>query len=352
MNEKLFIPPPERCIQLLDGHPAGDLKRVLIMEDDPKQVKALRQFLELNHFETSFPATASEALQRVKEEDFDVVVCNMIKSVFAGEMFYKAVQRVRPALCSRFIYITGDKLEPGVDAFILSVNGVKLWKPFENHVLLETINVILKKGTNPVRSDKPKAAAALPVTATTRVAEKQNYPPITQIRALTHLALRSARQSIWFAASNFSPDETLANWLVEAAQRRVSVEIVVPEKTGAQFHDTIPLALRQRFLNAGIVLYEGTLPPSTSRTIIVDREWVCATHGLSSYENVNIINQSAANTFVEAFEKCRPTFRRISLVEKGGSSGIGSGLKKKIESVTDVVSTLTGWVRWSFGAGA
>ena len=64
----------------------------------------------------------------------------------SGDMFYMAVERTKPNLCKRFIFMTGHKGDPKIDAFIRKVRGLMLWKPFELHDLQATIEAILKKG--------------------------------------------------------------------------------------------------------------------------------------------------------------------------------------------------------------
>lgn len=75
-----------------------------------------------------------------------MVLCDMATEHPPGMMFYLAVKRIRPELCHRFIFMTGRTGNAEVESFIRGVNGVILWKPFEPHVLVETVNLIFKKG--------------------------------------------------------------------------------------------------------------------------------------------------------------------------------------------------------------
>lgn len=60
-------------------------------------------------------------------------------------MFYKAVERTKPHLCQRFVFMTGHQADKDVNDFIRSIRGLVLWKPFEMHQLTEAIGIILKK---------------------------------------------------------------------------------------------------------------------------------------------------------------------------------------------------------------
>ena len=60
-----------------------------------------------------------------------------------GDMFYLAVERTKPQLCKKFIFMTGFAGDPKWQAFISRVKGVVLAKPFEFHLLLESITRVL-----------------------------------------------------------------------------------------------------------------------------------------------------------------------------------------------------------------
>ena len=101
--------------------------------------------MESNAFEVTVVQTGVDGIKKVMAGDFDVILCDMMMPKMPGDMFYLAVERARPHLCKRFVFMTGYKGDPKIDAFIRQVKGLMLWKPFEMHLLLDAINVILKK---------------------------------------------------------------------------------------------------------------------------------------------------------------------------------------------------------------
>jgi hypothetical protein len=54
-------------------------------------------------------------------------------------MFYRAVERMRPHLCDRFIFMTGYRGNSKVNEFIDQVRGTVLNKPFQVDDLMELI---------------------------------------------------------------------------------------------------------------------------------------------------------------------------------------------------------------------
>ena len=63
----------------------------------------------------------------------------------SGEMFYRAVERSKPKMCSRFVFITGSLGNPGINEFFLETGAKVLAKPFQFNELLTSINEIIQK---------------------------------------------------------------------------------------------------------------------------------------------------------------------------------------------------------------
>ncbi len=78
-------------------------------------------------------------------EDFDLVLCDLVMPTFPGDKFYLAVDRVKPALCRRFLFMTGHRAEPRYETFIQEIGGLMLWKPFGAHELLAAIQSVLRR---------------------------------------------------------------------------------------------------------------------------------------------------------------------------------------------------------------
>lgn len=127
----------------------GDLppapKKVLILDDDPALLESLRVSLESDGFQVACVTSGVDGLKLIMGEKFDVLVCDMVMPNMAGDMFYRAVERIKPYLTRRFIFMTGHQGNAQIDQFVRSVRGLMLWKPFEHHQLLEAINAVLKK---------------------------------------------------------------------------------------------------------------------------------------------------------------------------------------------------------------
>ena len=148
MDRGKFVP-PEPHVYEIDGKDSGAPRSVLLLEDDDEFAEMVREFLETCEFEVTVVRDGVQGLKKVMERDFDVIVCDLLMPNLPGDMFYVGVERVRPHLANRFIFITGHQNHPKFAEFVRKTRALTLYKPFQLHVLLETIQVSLKKSTSP-----------------------------------------------------------------------------------------------------------------------------------------------------------------------------------------------------------
>jgi len=147
-RSKFFIPPEEKTHVMPEDLGRPEAQTVLLLEDDPVSANLLKSFLEERDFRVTHVTSGAEGVQKVMAVDFDVILCDMVMPAFPGDMFYRAVERTRPHLCRRFIFMTGHAGNARIDAFIRSVRGFMLWKPFQLHEVLDAIKTVLRKAAS------------------------------------------------------------------------------------------------------------------------------------------------------------------------------------------------------------
>jgi len=118
---------------------AGAKKKVLLLEDEPEFKEIMTEFLVENGYEVRAVQNGVEGVHEVLASDFEVILCDMMMPTLPGDMFYRAVERMRPHLCERFIFMTGYRGNTKANEFIELVNGTVLTKPFQVDDLLELI---------------------------------------------------------------------------------------------------------------------------------------------------------------------------------------------------------------------
>jgi len=152
------MPVNERVFDLSNEETINTSIKILMLEDDVEFAELLRAFFESHSFQVTCVANGVEGLRQTMATDFDVILCDMVMPNLPGDMFYLAVERTRPHLSRRFIFMTGYKAVPKVDEFIRRVRGQVLWKPFQLQELLDVIQTILHQ--NRERDAKAKSTPA------------------------------------------------------------------------------------------------------------------------------------------------------------------------------------------------
>jgi DNA-binding response OmpR family regulator len=120
-------------------------KRILLLEDDIPLADMLRDFLQCNGFSVETAENGAEGVRKILDQEFDIILCDMVMPHLPGDMFYTAVSRINPALCRRFIFMTGHQADPKYDQFIRKVKGTMLWKPFLLSDLLSVVKLTVQR---------------------------------------------------------------------------------------------------------------------------------------------------------------------------------------------------------------
>jgi DNA-binding response OmpR family regulator len=124
--------------------PGGGQKSCLLLEDEGALTDVLKVHLEMNAWQVTAVSNGLDGLKQVMQRDFDIIVCDMMMEKLPGDMFYLAVEKCKPHLCKRFVFMTGYKGNTKIEDFIRKVNGLMLWKPFEAYELLDSMKAVLQ----------------------------------------------------------------------------------------------------------------------------------------------------------------------------------------------------------------
>lgn len=146
MNNSSETPTPLNYHDLDTAFFSGLPRKILLLEDNPDVSAPLIEYLEEQAFSVSVASNGVEGLKKVMAVDFDVILCDMLMPHLPGDMFYKAVERTKPHLCRRFIFMTAHKEDPRWSSFVSGIGGVMLEKPFQLKQLQERIEEILRRG--------------------------------------------------------------------------------------------------------------------------------------------------------------------------------------------------------------
>jgi len=122
-------------------------RRVLVVDDDAELSLIFQHLLEASHYEVITAANGALALKQILAQDVDAILCDLRMPELEGDLFYGAVERVKPHLCSRFIFITGAAEDPKYRTFLSQVKSPVLRKPVQSANLLEELQKLLGSQT-------------------------------------------------------------------------------------------------------------------------------------------------------------------------------------------------------------
>ena len=122
-----------------------EITNILLLDDDADLADTLKMLLESRNFVVTTARNGVEGLREVMAMDFDVILCDMMMPTMPGDMFYLAVQKVKPHLCARFLFITGNGDDPRTNDFLQRADGLVVFKPVPGDELLQMISLVLQR---------------------------------------------------------------------------------------------------------------------------------------------------------------------------------------------------------------
>ncbi len=112
--------------------PRQVMRRVLVVDDDYDLAQLLREVLTFDNCEVDIATNGMEAMDRLRAEEYDAVVCDLMMPRVDGEVLYNDVVRQYPFLANRFIFVTGQaSRKAGFSDFVERTGNYLIEKPFD-----------------------------------------------------------------------------------------------------------------------------------------------------------------------------------------------------------------------------
>jgi two-component system NtrC family sensor kinase len=128
----------------LDPRPdLGSGASVLVVEDEAALGAAVAEALADAGFSVQLANDGLEALERVKERPFDLVVCDLKMPRLDGTAFYRRLAADHPATARRVLFVTGDVAGTEAERFLEETGCRWLPKPFRLKDLLRVATEML-----------------------------------------------------------------------------------------------------------------------------------------------------------------------------------------------------------------
>src|SRR3989442_14683810 len=124
----------------------GKGRRILVVDDEADIVNLLVEILmrEGHHADTA--PNGAAALTLVERREYDLILCDLRMPVLDGPGFYRELQRRRPELLRRLVFITGDALSATMAAFLAEAGRPRLPQPLPVPEIREIVGRALSDG--------------------------------------------------------------------------------------------------------------------------------------------------------------------------------------------------------------
>ncbi|MBF8300725.1 MAG: zraS 7 [Acidobacteria bacterium] len=116
---------------------------VLIVEDERALAAAVGEALTDAGLKVDHAGDGEEALARVRQKTYDVVICDLKMPRVDGMTLYRAIAAATPALARRVIFVTGDVAGTDAERFLEDSGCRWLAKPFRLGDLLRAVRETL-----------------------------------------------------------------------------------------------------------------------------------------------------------------------------------------------------------------
>ena len=120
-----------------------DFKAVLLVDDDRQLASTLQWSLADRNYLVDVAFDGQDGLTKVKENQYDAIICDVMLPKLRGDQFYKEAIAVHPRLTDRFIFITGYAADPQINLFLFKNGSKYLMKPFPVQKLIDCLQQLL-----------------------------------------------------------------------------------------------------------------------------------------------------------------------------------------------------------------
>jgi CheY-like chemotaxis protein len=104
--------------------------RVLVVEDEIRVAQMIAEVLEAEGYEVDTAANGLLALEKIQEHDYDLILSDLRMPELDGLGLYRELERRKPTLLSRFLFVSGTMDLPEYRRFLAETAVAVLAKPF------------------------------------------------------------------------------------------------------------------------------------------------------------------------------------------------------------------------------
>jgi two-component system, cell cycle response regulator CpdR len=121
--------------------------RVLVVDDEESIRGFVAEALKMDDLDVESARDGLDAMQRLEEQWYDLVVSDLRMPRLDGVGLYREVERRWPGSGRRLLFISGSTVLPDYEPFLREVHPVVIEKPFGLDELRRTVRRMLREAT-------------------------------------------------------------------------------------------------------------------------------------------------------------------------------------------------------------
>lgn len=106
-------------------------KQILIVDDEESVLTMLSEALKAEGFDVTATTDGQEAMSLIDRKDFDMIIADMKMPVVSGIHLYWFVEKKKPELLDKIVFVTGDIIDTTTRSFLKTVDNPYFTKPFD-----------------------------------------------------------------------------------------------------------------------------------------------------------------------------------------------------------------------------
>lgn len=129
-----------------NDEPTGSCEgKILVLDDEKALGEMLSEMLGILGYTPTPCHAATDALELIEQEDFDLIISDYRMPGINGQQFYNMAVHIKPALATRIIFVTGDMINEETRSFLLSTGHTHLAKPFNLNLVRQAVAEVFRK---------------------------------------------------------------------------------------------------------------------------------------------------------------------------------------------------------------
>jgi len=123
----------------------AEVKRILIVEDEPAICAVCSRVLTGEGFEVDTAANGKVAQGMIEEKQYDLFLIDIRMPALNGKELHQWLQEKHPRLANRVIFITGSVMSADTRSFLEQITRPFLLKPFTPDELKVVVSEAVKE---------------------------------------------------------------------------------------------------------------------------------------------------------------------------------------------------------------